>query len=426
MNPIMMLAHAAPAQGSASSAKGQASMSADASFLQLLGGLLSEDTVKTLATEISSEEQEQAATELLLELIQLFKESGLELNPDMLEGKEAKQLFHLLPIEWQADVEHLLSLENEDAQLAELISWPEEQQALFVLLAAVRQESASNAIPVKSEQQATILQLLLTKLFPGFSSQAKQGQSSFVLVDEVVKHLEGKLPVSMQTTGVEPRAFLEAVTAKSTSTLQLPQAFSMPVATEATTSPFTPQQRFGQLSASEASGSNSGLTLTQTGNEQTMTRAEQATIHIGDKLPRDVQQQQFLRQFQMILQRGALTQNQQGMQTFSVKLYPEHLGRLDIQLVQMEGTIVAKIMTGSTATRELIEAQLAQLRQAFAQQQISVERIEVTEQQLQKERDESSNKREEEQANENQPEQGEDEAAAFEDVLSELTFNEQV
>ncbi|MCM3713197.1 flagellar hook-length control protein FliK [Halalkalibacter oceani] len=425
MNPIMMVANTLPAQGSQSAGKGQAPMSADVSFLQLLGGLLSEDTVKTLATEISSEEQEQAATELLLELIQLFKEGGLELNPDMLEGKEAKQLFHLLPIEWQADVEHLLSLENEDAQLAELISWPEEQQALFVLLAAVQQESAVGAPQAKSQEQANVLQHLLPRLFPGFSLQPKQGQSNIGLLEEVVKHLEFKLQ-GMPRTAIEPKAFLEAITAKSTSMQQLPQPFSMPVTAETTNSPST-QQPFGQRPVvSEASSPNSGLTLLQTGIEQTMTKAEQATIHIGDKLPRDVQQQQFLRQFQMILQRGALTQNQQGMQTFSVKLYPEHLGRLDIQLVQMEGSIVAKIMTGSTATRELIEAQLAQLRQAFAQQQITVERIEVTEQYLQKDRDQSSNERGEEQANENQPEQGEDEAAAFEDVLSELTFNEQV
>lgn len=417
MNPIMMLANALPGQGTQSSGKGQATMSADATFLQLLGGLLSEDTVKSLGA--SNEEQGKGATELLLELIQLLKESGLELNADMLEGKKANQLLRLLPLEWQADFEQLLSLENDDVQLAELINWPEEQQALFVLIAAV-QESASNASSAKSEQQANVLQLLLARLFPGFSPQLKQGQSNLVLVDEVVKHLEGKLQGSMQTAG-ETKAFLEAI--RATSTLQLPQAFSMPATAEATN---TQQQRFGQLSTSEASGSNSGLTLTQTGIEQTMTKAEQATIHIGDKLPRDVQQQQFLRQFQMILQRGALTQNQQGMQTFSVKLYPEHLGRLDIQLVQMEGTIVAKIMTGSTATRELIEAQLAQLRQAFAQQQISVERIEVTEQYLQRERDQSSNKRDEEQANENQREQSDDEAAAFEDVLSELTFNEQV
>ncbi|ARK30996.1 flagellar hook-length control protein FliK [Halalkalibacter krulwichiae] len=154
-------------------------------------------------------------------------------------------------------------------------------------------------------------------------------------------------------------------------------------------------------------------------------KTEQAVMYIGDRLPKEVQAQQFLRQFHSFLKRGVFTQNQGNMNTFTIKLFPAHLGRLHIHLTQLDGSITAQITTGNHAVRDLIESQITQLRQAFIQLQLQVDRIEVTQQNLdeQKEREKESssggNEREEDA-------QDQDQLPVFHQLLEEARFNEEI
>ncbi|MGO4887778.1 flagellar hook-length control protein FliK [Anaerobacillus sp. MEB173] len=160
-----------------------------------------------------------------------------------------------------------------------------------------------------------------------------------------------------------------------------------------------------------------------------MNPLQQFAIHIGDQ-NQQVMEHQFIRQFQEILGRSSLINFKNGHHELSIKLYPEHLGRLDIRLTQINGEIIARIMTTSFKARELIESQLSQLRQAFGSQQINVERIEISQQQTgqafseqqqnkqQSERDDGSHH-----TQENTNEKQED---SFSDVLEEVTINQKV
>nr|WP_246596069.1 flagellar hook-length control protein FliK [Bacillus alkalicola] len=84
-----------------------------------------------------------------------------------------------------------------------------------------------------------------------------------------------------------------------------------------------------------------------------------------------------------MLNRNQFQQLSNGIQQISLKLHPQSLGRLDINIQQVNGILVAKMMTTTAAARELIEGQLNQLRQAFQGQNIQVDRIEITQQQTQ-------------------------------------------
>ncbi|MCL7746470.1 flagellar hook-length control protein FliK [Halalkalibacter alkaliphilus] len=158
--------------------------------------------------------------------------------------------------------------------------------------------------------------------------------------------------------------------------------------------------------------------------EERLSKPEPLQLYIGERLPKEMQQQQFLRQLHSILKRGTFTQTPQGFQTLSIKIYPEHLGRLNIQLTQQEGMITARIIAGTSATRELVETQLQQLRQAFVQQQIQVDRIEVTHEQYpeQQKEDESKKDAREEHADKNDSE----DSVLFQEVLDEVFINEQI
>ncbi len=117
-------------------------------------------------------------------------------------------------------------------------------------------------------------------------------------------------------------------------------------------------------------------------NNSHMSRVQQLMLHTGGQGDR-VSEEQFMRQIQNMLNRNQFQQLSNGIQQISLKLHPQSLGRLDINIQQVNGILVAKMMTTTAAARELIEGQLNQLRQAFQGQNIQVDRIEITQQQTQ-------------------------------------------
>ena len=99
--------------------------------------------------------------------------------------------------------------------------------------------------------------------------------------------------------------------------------------------------------------------------------------------PERASQEAFIRQFQNLLSKSSFQQLSNGIQQMSIKLHPQSLGRLDIQVQMVNGALVARMMTSTAATRDLLDGQLQSLRAAFQSQNIQVDRIEVTQQQSQ-------------------------------------------
>nr|WP_269448540.1 flagellar hook-length control protein FliK [Metabacillus kandeliae] len=66
-----------------------------------------------------------------------------------------------------------------------------------------------------------------------------------------------------------------------------------------------------------------------------------------------------------------------GTQKLMIKLYPERLGQLQIELNSQDGKLTAKITAANGAVKELIESNLHHLLQSFAAQQLTVEKLEV-------------------------------------------------
>ncbi len=166
---------------------------------------------------------------------------------------------------------------------------------------------------------------------------------------------------------------------------------------------------------------------------QALNRAQQLAIHMGESKSSEVQQSQFLRQFENVLAKGNLQQVNQHTQQLSIKLYPENLGRLDVQLTRSDEGVIARLMTSSTAARELVESQLHQLRNAFQQQNINIERIELQQQstywQQHEEREQRKGQQEQQDKDKVEAEVADDqeeEEKSFEELLDELTFNEKV
>lgn len=63
-----------------------------------------------------------------------------------------------------------------------------------------------------------------------------------------------------------------------------------------------------------------------------------------------------------------------------IKIFPEHLGHLDIRITSIGGKVSAHLMASHQMAKESLEFGLGQLRVALTQQGIQVDRIEVTQQ----------------------------------------------
>ncbi len=117
---------------------------------------------------------------------------------------------------------------------------------------------------------------------------------------------------------------------------------------------------------------------------QQVSKPEQITMMVdGSRKP--VSAEQLMKQFESILYKSSFTKAG-GSQRLLIRLNPEHLGSLRIELIQKEQTMIARILTSTGTAKETLETQLNGLKQAFAAQGISVEKIEISQQLVQAER----------------------------------------
>jgi flagellar hook-length control protein FliK len=109
-----------------------------------------------------------------------------------------------------------------------------------------------------------------------------------------------------------------------------------------------------------------------------MSKPEQLMV-MSDKSGKPVTTDQLMQQFENILSKSQFSKIG-GTQKLLIKLNPENLGSLRIELTQKDSTIVAKIITTTGTAKDVLEAQLQGLKHAFSSQNIQVDRIEVTQQ----------------------------------------------
>ena len=100
------------------------------------------------------------------------------------------------------------------------------------------------------------------------------------------------------------------------------------------------------------------------------------TFHVTLPTAKPAQSEALLKEMQAIINRAQIS-NAQGITRLTIKLYPENLGTVRIELVQNDGVLTARILASTAHGRELLDNQAHQLKQAFAQQNIQVDRLDI-------------------------------------------------
>ncbi|MFZ4454156.1 flagellar hook-length control protein FliK [Salibacterium aidingense] len=405
------------------------------------------------------------------ELFARFFENGEQLLEEF--GEELRALFADGPLEWTSELKNLLEgLPQEMQALAEMLSSAEEKErtawieesltpttangvtemleALKDFLAEKGETELAEKVEAMSSEEETMASALtgLIALLnqsiqasnnePSFSSGPFHQQSSG-LFSSISSLVSSFINAGKQQDASNPQQSLQQLTRWMENQGQQHQMKSMEGLTEAwkkssseseTKLNYLQQLLNRGMTSSESTASKAQpASLTAQDSTGVMAKAQQAVIFLGEGKTEHARAQEFMKQFQELLGKSNLQSFKNGTQQLTVKLVPENLGRLDVKIVQQNGQLTAQLMTSTNTAREMVESQIHQLRTAFHQQNIQVDRIDVAQQQastLQEDHQEQGDQQENENGNRTEEDIAEENEESFADMLEELTFNEQV
>lgn len=89
------------------------------------------------------------------------------------------------------------------------------------------------------------------------------------------------------------------------------------------------------------------------------------------------QAEALAKEIQNLINRSQLSNNQ-GTMKLMLKLFPENLGQIRIEIMQQNGVMTARLLATTAAGKELLDSNLNQLKATFVAQNIQMERIDVT------------------------------------------------
>lgn len=98
-------------------------------------------------------------------------------------------------------------------------------------------------------------------------------------------------------------------------------------------------------------------------------KVEQFVLYTGEK-HNSVSYRQFVQEFANIIQKAAYSTHK-GASRLLIRLEPENLGSLRVELLEQDGKLAAKILTDTGAAKDLLDSQLQQLKHALAGQQVN-------------------------------------------------------
>lgn len=126
---------------------------------------------------------------------------------------------------------------------------------------------------------------------------------------------------------------------------------------------------------------------------------------------------QLMEQFKQVMQKAGFGKVN-GTEKLMIRLQPEHLGTLKIELLQKDGMMTARIIASSAVAKEMIDSQLNQLRQSFTAQNLQVEKIEIVHSETAENRLNKDSDNQQHQGQDRQEhEQEDDEQVSFHDIF---------
>ena len=113
---------------------------------------------------------------------------------------------------------------------------------------------------------------------------------------------------------------------------------------------------------------------------------------------------QLREQLEKVLANGKFVNNGDN-QTFTIRLAPDHLGSIKIEIQQNEGNISAKILTASQEAKEVLETHLTSIKHSLSSQQGVVDKLDIAYTPSQQEKTTKDNQQQQQQQQQQQKEE---------------------
>ncbi|PCD83742.1 flagellar hook-length control protein FliK [Lysinibacillus fusiformis] len=237
----------------------------------------------------------------------------------------------------QKIVQQLLGEEKEASDVWELLSLVDAQAPILQAQIGAALQGEGQVTPKEATQ---LLQVLKLAQLVGQKSDLTAPQENLLTT---VKSLLTTLQTQVET--------IQVTTTKSTGTLSL--------------------QGFQQVQMTKQSETSSNEMVTP----QTV-QTKPDTFQVTLPTAKPAQSEALLKEMQAIINRAQIS-NTQGITRLTIKLYPENLGTIRIELVQNDGVLTARLLASTAHGREMLDSQAHQLKQAFVQQNIQVDRLDI-------------------------------------------------
>ncbi|MEB2298114.1 flagellar hook-length control protein FliK [Lysinibacillus xylanilyticus] len=327
-----------------------------ATFGSVFGKVISssnkmEQQTQSTATKDTSDLEEVLNAESIedvLDVLGIPHDDGLLMLQIGEEGKavaidEMLNLDHLMDAlgidaeQLQSLVQQLLGEDQEARDIWELLALVDAQAPMLQtqIVAALQGEGQ-----VTTKEVAPLLQVLKLAQLVGQKTDLTASQ------ENLLTNIKSLL-TTMQTLQSE-----QQVTTKTTVTLPL-QGF----------------QNVVQVTKQTDTSANEMVT-----SNTVQTKAD--TFQVTLPAAKPAQSEALLKEMQAIINRAQIS-NAQGITRLTLKLYPENLGTIRIELVQNDGVLTARLLASTAQGRELLDSQAHQLKQAFVQQNIQVDRLDI-------------------------------------------------
>lgn len=115
----------------------------------------------------------------------------------------------------------------------------------------------------------------------------------------------------------------------------------------------------------------------QAANLNSAAETEEVIVRLAGNASNERLAKELIRQFTSVLQKSHFNRALQT-KSLTIRLYPEHLGSLRIELTQRDGAMIARILASTSMAKDILDSQIHQLRQAFVQQNIQVDKVDIS------------------------------------------------
>lgn len=168
------------------------------------------------------------------------------------------------------------------------------------------------------------------------------------------------------------------------------------------------------------------ITSNLQGNTTTVVQTKVESVSLTLPTERAGQSEEFIKELQKVMNRVQFGQTG-GVNRLVLKLFPEHLGTIRIELIQKDGMLTARILASTALGKEMLDSNSSQLRQGFAGQNIQLEKLEISQalqdsvrQEKRQNFQQSFKQQQQEQSNEEKNTESQETPISFDDFLTDM------